>query len=67
MRHDWTVLGDHPGEMANLFAIPLELTDGQGYRVVARLPNLIPMGIAQFPLEVEFVWDLDNQWYVKSY
>ncbi|GJL69142.1 MAG: hypothetical protein NPIRA06_17770 [Nitrospirales bacterium] len=32
MRHDWTVLADHLGQIGNLFSVPLQLTDGQGFR-----------------------------------
>lgn len=67
LRHDWTVLGEQLGEMAHLFDVPLHLTDGQGYRVVARSANPLPMGNIQYLLEVEFVRELNNQWYIKSY
>lgn len=67
MRHDWTVLGDQLEEMSKLFAGPLELTDGQGYRVVAKSANPLPMGNVQLPLEVQFVWERDNQWFIKGY
>ncbi|MGD9852209.1 MAG: hypothetical protein AB7T38_13170 [Nitrospirales bacterium] len=67
MRHDWTVMGDQLGNMAHLFDVPLQLTDGQGYRVVAKSANPLPMGNIQYLLEVEFIRELDNQWYVKSY
>lgn len=67
MRHDWTVLGDQLGDMAHLFNVPLLLTDGQGYRVVARSANPLPMGNMRYLLEVEFVRELDNQWYVRNY
>ena len=56
MRHDWTVLADHLGEIANLFSVPLQLTDGHGFRVVTKSADPLPMGEIQFPLEVEFVW-----------
>ena len=39
MRHDWTVLKDHVGELAATFGVPLDLTDGQGVRIVARHPR----------------------------
>jgi hypothetical protein len=67
MRHDWNVLADHLGEMVNLFSVPLQLTDGRGYRVVAKSAEPIPMGEIQFPLEVQFVWEADHQWHIKSY
>ena len=67
MRHDWTVLVDHLGEIANLFSVPLQLTDGQGFRVVAKSADPLPMGKIQFPLEVEFVWEADQQWYIKNF
>lgn len=67
MRHDWTALADHLGEMANRFSVPLQLTDGRGYRVVAKSVDPLPMGEIQFPLEVQFVWESDNQWHVKSF
>ncbi|MDH4360742.1 MAG: hypothetical protein OEW33_08390 [Nitrospirota bacterium] len=67
MRHDWAVLSDHLGEIVNLFSVPLQLTDGRGYRVVAKAADPLPMGETRFPLEVEFVWESDHQWYIKSY
>jgi len=67
MRHDWTVLSDHLGEIVNLFSVPLQLTDGRGYRVVAKSADPLPMGETQFPLEVEFVWESDHQWHIKNY
>lgn len=67
MRHDWTVLADHLGEIANYFSVPLQLTDGEGYRVVAKSADSLPMGEIQFPLEVEFVWEADHQWYIKNF
>lgn len=67
MRHDWIVLADHLGEIANLFSVPLQLTDGRGYRVVAKSADPLPMGEVQFPLEVEFVWEADHQWYIKNF
>ena len=36
MRHDRPVLKDHVGELAATFGVPLDLTDGQGVRIVAR-------------------------------
>jgi hypothetical protein len=67
MRHDWTVLADHLGDMVKPFSVPLQLMDGQGYRVVAKSADPLPMGEIQFPLEVQFVWEPDNQWHIKSY
>ena len=67
MRHDWTVLADHLGEMASLFSVPLQLTDGHGYRVIAKSVEPLPMGEMQFPLEVQFVWESDKQWHIKGY
>jgi hypothetical protein len=67
MRHDWTVLKDHLGELAATFDVPLQLTDGQGFRVVAQSATSIMMGTVQFPLEVEFVLDTDGQWRIRSY
>jgi uncharacterized Zn-binding protein involved in type VI secretion len=67
MRHDWTVLKDHLGELANTFNVPLQLTDGQGFRVVAQAAISIMMGTVQFPLEVEFVLDTDGQWRIRSF
>ena len=67
MRHDWTVLKDHLGELAATFNVPLQLTDGQGFRVVVQSATSITMGTVQFPLEVEFVLDTDGQWRIRSY
>ena len=67
MRHDWTVLKDHLGELATTFAVPLQLTDGQGFRVLGQSATPIIMGTVQFPLEVEFVLDTDGQWRIKNY
>lgn len=67
MRHDWTVLGDQLENMAHLLNVPLQLTDGHGYRVVAKSANPVPMGNIRYLLEVEFVRELDNQWYIKNY
>lgn len=67
MRHDWTVLAYHLGEIANLFSVPLQLTDGQGFRVVAKSAEPLSMGEIQFSLEVEFVWEADHQWYIKKF
>ena len=67
MRHDWTVLKDHLGELATTFGVPLQLTDGQGYRIVARSSTPLIMGTIQFPLEVEFVLDTDGQWRIRNY
>ena len=67
LRHDWTVLAEHLGEIANLFSVPLQLTDGEGFRVVAKSADPLPMGQIQFPLEVEFVWETDHQWYIKNF
>ena len=67
MRHDWTVLKDHLGELATTFGVPLQLTDGQGYRIVAQSPTPLIMGTIQFPLEVEFVLDTDGQWRIRNY
>ena len=62
MRHDRPVLKDNVGELAATFGVPLHLTDGQGYRIVAQSPTPLIMGTIQFPLEVEFVLDTDGQW-----
>jgi hypothetical protein len=67
MRHDWTVLKDHLGDLATTFDVPLQLTDGQGLRVVAQSATSIMMGTIQFPLEVEFVLDTDGQWRIRNY
>ncbi len=67
MRHDWTVLKDHLGELATTFDVPLQLTDGRGGRVVAQSATPITMGTVDFPLEVEFVLDTDGQWRIKNY
>ena len=67
MRHDWTTLNDQLENLAGLFDVPLLLTDGQGYRVVARSAQPVPMGKIRYQLEVEFVRELDNQWYVRNY
>ena len=67
MRHDWTVLKDHLGELAVTFDVPLKLIDGQGFRVVAKSPISITIGTVLFPLEVEFVLDTDAQWRIRSY
>jgi len=67
MRHDWTVLKDHLGELAAIFAVPLNLTDGQGTRVVAQAALPLPLGTVQFPLEVEFILDTDGQWRVRNF
>ena len=45
LRHDWTVLAEHLlGEIANLFSVPLQLTDGEGFRVVAKSADPLPIG-----------------------
>ena len=67
MRHDWTVLKDHLGELTTTFGVLLQLTDGQGFRVLGRSASPITMGTIQFPLEVEFVLDTDGQWRIRSY
>ena len=67
MRHDWTVLKDHLGDSATIFNVPLQLTDGQGFRVVVQSATPITMGTVQFPLEVEFVLDIDGQWRIRNY
>lgn len=67
MGHDWTVLKDHLSELATTFNVPLQLTDGQGFRVVAQSATPIPMGTILFPLEVEFVLDADGQWRIRNY
>ena len=67
MRHDWTVLKDHLSELATIFEVPLQLTDGQGFRVVAQSATPITLGTVQFPLEVEFVLDTDGQWRIRSF
>ncbi len=67
MRHDWTVLKDHLGDLATTFNVPLQLTDGQEFRVVAKSATSITMGTVQFPLEVEFLLDADGQWRIKNY
>ena len=67
MRHDWTVLKDHLGELATTLGVPLQLTDGQGTRVVAQAALPLTLGIVQFPLEVEFILDTDGQWRIRNY
>jgi hypothetical protein len=67
MRHDWTVLKDHLGELAAIFSVPLHLTDGQGFRVVAQSATPLILGNVQFPLEVEFILDTDGQWRIRSF
>ncbi len=67
MQHDWTVLKDHLGELATIFDVPLQLTDGRGRRVVLHSATPITMGTLQFPLEIEFVLDIDGQWRIKDY
>ncbi|MDH5701119.1 MAG: hypothetical protein OEZ41_14285 [Nitrospirota bacterium] len=47
-------------------SVPLELTDGHGYRVVAKAADPLPMGETQFPLEVEFGCESNHQWSIKS-
>ena len=49
MRHDWTVLAYHLGETVNVFFVPLEITDGHGYRVAAKLADPLAMGETRFP------------------
>ncbi|WP_342348104.1 PKD domain-containing protein [uncultured Nitrospira sp.] len=67
MRHDWTVLKDHLGELANVFNVPLQLTDGRGRRVVGKSSTPLILGEIQYPLEVEFVLDTDGQWRIRSF
>jgi hypothetical protein len=67
MRHDWTVLKNHLGELAALFSVPLHLTDGQGTRVVLQGSNPLTMGSVQFPLEVEYILDTDGQWRIRNF
>ena len=67
MRHDWTVLKDHLAELAAIFSVPLHLTDGQGTRVVVQGATPLTMGSVQFPLEVEFILDIDGQWRIRSF
>ncbi len=67
LRHDWTVLKDHLGELAATFDVPLQLTDGNGARVVMQATNPIMLGSVPFPLEVAFILDVDGQWRIKSY
>jgi hypothetical protein len=67
IRHDWMVLKDHLGELATIFSVPLQLTDGQGFRVVAQSATTITMGTVQFPLEVEFALDTDARWRIRSF
>jgi hypothetical protein len=67
MRHDWTVLKEHLGELAAIFSVPLHLTDGQGTRVVVQGSTPLTMGSVQFPLEVEFILDTDGQWRIRNY
>ena len=67
MRHDWTVLKEHLGELAAIFSVPLHLTDGQGTRVVVQGSTPLTMGSVQFPLEVEFILDTDGQWRVRKF
>ena len=67
MRHDWTVLKDHLGELARTFDVPLKLTDGNGIRAVMKALTPIALGTVQYPLEVEFILDTDGQWRVRNY
>ena len=67
MRHDWTVLKDHLSELATVFTVPLQLTDGNDVRVVMQVLTPITLGTMQFPLEVEFVLDVDGQWRIRSF
>jgi hypothetical protein len=67
MRHDWTVLKDHLSELATTFDVPLQLADGNGARVVMQATNPITLGTVQFPLEVEFILDVDGQWRIRNY
>ncbi len=67
MRHDWTVLKDHLSELATTFDVPLQLTDGQGFRIVVQSATSITMDTVQFPLEVEFVLDTDGHWRIRSF
>ncbi|MCA9500528.1 MAG: hypothetical protein KC588_15150, partial [Nitrospira sp.] len=67
MRHDWTVLKDHLGELADTFKVPLHLTDGRGRRVIGKSQTPLTLGEIQYPLEVEFVLDIDGQWRIRSY
>ena len=48
MRHDWTVLKDHVGELAATFGVPLDLTDGQGVRIVARSSTPLIVALSNF-------------------
>ncbi|MDT3779311.1 hypothetical protein PJI16_17240 [Nitrospira sp. MA-1] len=67
MRQDWIVLAAHLGEIAHLFSVPLQLTDGEGFRAVAKSADPLPMWEIQFLLDVEFVWEADHQWYIKNF
>lgn len=67
MRHDWTVLKDHLGELTDTFNVPLHLTDGRGRRVIGKSATPLTLGEIQYPLEVEFVLDADGQWRIRSY
>ena len=67
MRHDWTVLKDHLGALADTFNVPLHLTDGRGRRVIGKSPTPLTLGEIQYPLEVEFVLDIDGQWRIRSF
>ncbi|GJL69143.1 MAG: hypothetical protein NPIRA06_17780 [Nitrospirales bacterium] len=67
MRHDWTVLKDHLGELTGTFNVPLRLTDGRGRRVIGKSLTPLTLGEIQYPLEVEFVLDTDGQWRIRNY
>jgi hypothetical protein len=67
MRHDWNVLKDHLAELASIFSVPLQLTDGQGTRAVAQASAPLTLGTVQFPLEVEFILDIDGRWRIRNY
>ncbi len=67
MWHDWTVLKDHLDELATVFTVPLQLSDGSDVRVVLQAPTPITLGTTQFPLEVEFILDTDGQWRIRNF
>ncbi|MCA9463763.1 MAG: hypothetical protein KC590_16680 [Nitrospira sp.] len=48
MRHDRPVLKDHVGELAATFGVPLDLTDGQGVRIVARSSTPLIVALSNF-------------------
>ena len=48
MRHDRPVLKDHVGELAATFGVPLDLTDGQGVRILARSSTPLIVALSNF-------------------